>query len=427
MAVGGLVPLWARKRREGWAERFGHTPDLGPPRGSASEAGVPSSGRRVLLHAVSVGEVNALRTLVPLLADRVEVVVSSTTDTGLARARALFAGRAGVVRYPLDASWCVRRFLRSVRPDAVGLVELELWPNFLSACRRLGVPAAVINGRLSERSFRGYRRLRPIVGGMFAGLRTAAVQDETYAHRFRAMGVPEVVVTGSMKWDAAALEPVTEQAHALARAMGIDRTRPLIVAGSTGPGEEELLRSACPAGVQLLCAPRKPERFDGAELALTPCVRRSRSGERPDNAARFLLDSIGELRAAYELADVVVVGRSFGDQFGSDPIEPAALGKAVVMGPRAEDFAVIVAALESAGGLVRTSRERLGDELVRLLRDSSAREELGRRARGCVLHMQGASARHAELLTALARQRRPSTRRTGPGPDSACSLETKRP
>ncbi len=359
----------------------------------------------MLVHAVSVGEVNAVREFVPLLAERAEVVVAASTDTGIARARELFADRHLVVRYPLDASGAVRRFLDAVRPDAVALVELELWPNFVRECVGRGIPIGVVNGRLSDRSFRGYRRIRPFIGASFRALAFACVQDETYAERFRAMGTPpeRVHVTGSMKFDSARVgEP--EGAGALARELGIDRARPLIVAGSTGPGEEALLRSACERAfhgehVHLLCAPRKPERFDEAAAALPGCVRRSQPGARTETPPRwYLLDTIGELRSAYALADLVVVGRSFFDLYGSDPLEPAALGKPVLIGQRVDDFRSVVETLDHAGAIVRTDRARVSADLAALLNDAERRAELGRRALACVEANRGASRRNAGLV-----------------------------
>ncbi|MEZ6234032.1 MAG: glycosyltransferase N-terminal domain-containing protein [Phycisphaerales bacterium] len=431
------APLWARKARSGWGERFGKTARLPDP---------PAGKRRILIHAVSVGEVSALRGLVPRLAQEAEVVLSVTTDTGTARAKALFPGTT-VVRYPLDFSWSVRRFLEAVRPDAVALVELELWPNFVDACRARGVPVCVINGRLSERSFKGYRRLRGALKATFGSLEFAAVQDEAYAARVEAMGVDPLrcLVTGSMKWDSVvaveqgrvrgqasdrgeggsereaadragdAASPDGALAEDIASSLGIDQSRPLIVAGSTGPGEEALLDTACrrafPAGVQLLCAPRKPERFDEAAAALGGCVRRSAvkqsaTGGGPkksssDGHARFLLDTIGELRAAYTLADVVVMGRSFGRLFGSDPIEPASLGKATVIGPRVGDFESVVRALESAGGLVRATPDDLHEVLRRLIDQPGERERLALNALRCIEAQRGATARHAALLLGL--------------------------
>jgi 3-deoxy-D-manno-octulosonic-acid transferase len=391
------APFWARKDRQDWPARFGK----GEP--------LPGGTRpRILLHAVSVGEVSALRTLVPLLVPSAEVVISVGTDTGIARARALFADSCAVVRYPVDFSWCVRRLLDRVRPDAVGLVELELWPNFLRACRRRGIPVAVINGRLSTRSFKGYRRARPLLRPMFRSLALACVQDETYADRFRAMGVPpdRVRVTGTMKWDAASLDVPGEAARALGAEMGIDPTRPLIVGGSTAEDEEVLLhasvRDACAPGTQLLCAPRKPERFDAAAAAIPGCVRRSAREPAPPGTTRYLLDTIGELRLAYALANVVVMGRSFGSLHGSDPIEPAAMGKPVLMGPAFGDFENSVGPLREAGALRVVSATDLPRALAELLADPAAARAMGARGRACVEAHRGASARHAEVLAGLA-------------------------
>lgn len=418
--AAAYAPSLLRKKRGGWAERFGRTPPL------------PAKTKpRVMLHAVSVGEVNALRAIVPLLTPMYDVVISTTTDTGLARARALYEASARVVRYPLDLSWSVRRFLDAVQPDVVALVELELWPNFMSACTARGIPVGVINGRLSARSFKGYRKIRFFMRRVFGALRIAAVQDEYYAERFTHMGAPRerVRVTGSMKWDTIELADakaggVNSKAEALAASLGIDRSRPLIVAGSTGPGEEELLHAATPPGVQLLCAPRKPERFNEAAAALPGCVRRSeRKAAAGDAAApgrsnspsgasamspaaavgadRFLLDTIGELRDAYALADLVVVGRSFFDLFGSDPIEPISLGKPVIIGPSFGDFAQIVAAFVAAGGIRVCPRDALAATFAELLSSKESRDELAARGRLCIERHRGASANHAAIVAEL--------------------------
>lgn len=361
----------------------------------------------MLLHAVSVGEVSALRGVVPLLAGKVDVVVSATTDTGLARARDLFGGTCHVVRYPLDLSWAVERFLARVRPDAVGLVELEVWPNFVDICAARGVPVCIINGRLSERSFRGYRRVRRFVARRLNTLAFAAVQDGGYARRFSDLGMDQarVRVSGSMKWDAALLGDVVAGSDELARDLGIDRTRPLVVAGSTAEDEEALLHAACPPGVQLLCAPRKPEHFDEAARALPGCVRRSyRKDGRPSGdpaSGRFLLDTIGELRRAYALATVVVMGRSFGNLYGSDPIEPIALGKATVIGPRVDDFRAIVADFVEARGIRQVGRDQVGSVLHELIDNPAARAALAAQGRACIQARQGASGRHARMLLDL--------------------------
>ena len=407
-AVGGVVamPFWIPallmrgKLRTDWLARLGLRP-------IPKDERPPASGPRVLLHAVSVGEVNAIRLLVDQLASaplHARVTVSTTTDTGFARARALFGDRHRVVRFPIDFSWAVRRVLQAVSPDLVLLAELELWPNFLRECTARGIPVAVVNGRLSQRSFARSLRARPLLRGMFASLARVSAQDASYADRFVAMGTPRdrVFVGGTMKWDTASPDECVQGTEEFAREMGIDRTRALVVAGSTAQGEEALIARACPEGTQLLCAPRKPEWFDAAAEAMGPCVRRSSgAAAQSANANRFLLDTIGELRKAYSLADLVVIGRSFGNLHGSDMMEPAALGKAVVVGPRIGDFAATAAVLLEADAMVQTTSEKLRETLHALMQDPERRRLLGERARSVLRREQGATARNAAMACEL--------------------------
>lgn len=372
-----------------------------------------ASGRPTLLiHGVSVGEVNAVRQLVAMLRqtpDPPRIVISSTTDTGLAAARKSFAEHHDVVRYPLDFTFAVRRFLDAVRPDVVALVELEIWPNLVGECRRRGIDVCVINGRLSARSFKGYRRIRPLLRSTFASLAQAAVQSRAIADRFVAMGTPadRVQVMDTMKWDTAQLADGVPGDQALADAMGIDRSRPLIVAGSTGPGEEKLLIETCPAEAQLLLVPRKPERFEEVAALDPVMVRRS---QRPDGGAArtpagdrlFLLDTMGELRKAYALADVVIVGRSFLGLYGSDMMEPVALGKPTLIGPHHSDFAHIMEALTDARGILVTDRP--GQAAAELLADPERAAAMAARGREVIRARQGATRRHAQMLLQLLRQ-----------------------
>ena len=407
-AVTATSPVWAwRMKRTGklntdWRGRFGQGDAL--PR---------ARGRRILVHAVSVGEVNAIRTLVDRLSsDRTapEVVVCATTDTGFARAREVFAPRHHVVRYPFDASWMVRAFLDRVRPDLVALCELEVWPNFVDECSARGIPVVVVNGRLSARSFRRYALARAIVAPTFRKLRAALVQQQEYAARFFALGVPagRVFVTGTMKWDTANVAEQVPGAAELAAELGIDRSRPLVVAGSTAPEEHALLRDAVPPGTQLLCAPRKPEWFDAAAGDLPGCARRSRR-EQGSGSGRFLLDTIGELRKAYALADVVVIGRSFGSLHGSDPMEPAALGKPITCGPRMGDFRESFEALRDSGALeVAPDSAALTRVLGALVADPAERARRGAAARATVIAHQGATERTSEALLAMLAEGAPS-------------------
>lgn len=385
------------KWRTDWAGRMGHC--------TARPDGRPT----LLIHGVSVGEINAIR----LLVERIEaaesgqwkLVISSTTDTGIARARSLFEPRHQVVRYPLDFSRAVGRFLDAVKPDLVALVELEVWPNFTEACVRRGIGVCVINGRLSERSFRGYRRIRPLVARMFARLTSVAAQNRAIADRFIALGAAadRVEVLDTMKWDTAEVADEVAGSDALCRAMGIDRARPIIVAGSTGPGEEKLLIEQCPPEAQLLLVPRKPERFDEVAALVPDIVRRSAC---PDGSARpldgrrlFLLDTMGELRKAYALADVVIVGRSLLGLYGSDMMEPIALGKPTIIGPHYGDFAHIMEALIAGEGIIVTDKP--GVVAASLLADIHAARALAQRGRDVILSHQGSTDRHVKLLIRL--------------------------
>jgi len=393
----------------------------------------------VLIHAVSLGELNAARALIRRLGELrpdVRIIVSTTTDTGFARASELFGGGGdnapAIVRYPLDFSKPISRLLDRMRPSLVVLVELELWPNFMLHCQRRRIPVMVVNGRLTERSFRRYRLLGPLARRMFGRLHAACVQDQTCAARFAALGVPpeRLRVTGTMKFDTAAVERRVDGDADLAdqvglrpaAILGLEHGEPLWVCGSTGPGEETLvlqqyrrLLVAHPR-LRLAIVPRKPERFDEVESAIRAqgfeVVRRSKprftAAPAGSAAAPVILgDTMGELRKFYSLADVIFVGRSLVDlgqqQHGSDMIEAAALGKPVVVGPWTGNFADAMAAFRAADAIVEvSSADDLGTQVSRLLSDHALAEELGRRAVQVVTRCKGATERHLnEILTAL--------------------------
>ena len=444
-------PLWlwwlfgTGQQRTDWRARFGFGAQLPPVRTKplihTSADNTPQSSHtnvqrgRILVHAVSMGEVNAARYLVERLSKHCEVVLSATTDTGFARALAVAPAGVSVVRYPLDINMAVERFLNRVQPDLVALVELEAWPNFIRACSSRNIPIAVVNGRISDRGFKRYKLARWFLKPLFKRFLFVSAQTQLYADRFVFMGVPteRVHVGGTMKWDSApvapalsvntatgapsaidqathaaqqrALEDAQQLANDLARELGIDRARPLVVAGSTAEGEEALLHACVPEGVQLLCAPRKPARFNDAAIDLPGCVRRTHrpigSGDGQRGSDRFLLDTMGELKKAYALATVVVVGRSFGDLHGSDMMEPVALGKATIIGPRYGDFADTAQKLLDAGGLLCVTREALPRVLQELIADAAARERMIDAAMGVIRREQGATTSNEMLLREL--------------------------
>ncbi len=411
------------KNRHGWGERFGFAPSFEPGR------------RRIWIHAVSLGEINATPRLAEALRERLpetEIVVSTTTDTGFARAVQLY-GTDRVLRFPLDFSPAVARVLDRVRPTMIVLIELEVWYNLVRMATRRGIPVVVVNGRLTRRSARRLRRLGRAARSMFGDLAWVGAQDEEIASRFRELGVPSerVNVTSSLKWDSAAVADCVEGAEPLARALGIDRSRPLWVCGSTGPGEEVLILDAYErllrdwrtlaqgvqsgseegtdaAGPSLVIVPRKPERFDEVarliEHAGFACVRRSQHDDAspidvcPERAV-WLGDTMGELRKFYSLADVVFVGRTLVPLGGSDPMEVAAMGKPTVVGPHTDNFELPVRALMDADAARRVeSAEDLPPVIGAILTERALSEGLGSRAREVVIRNQGATARTVDRI-----------------------------
>lgn len=435
--VWGYALIKTGKWRTDWAGRFGKVDSTfvkqaqraserahehEPSEKSLSKKN--AGKKRILIHAVSVGEANAIRHLVSVFEAQVpdvELVISATTNTGYARAVSLYGERAnvvGVVRYPFDFSCAVERFLDGVEPDLAVLVELELWPNFAEACERRDIPLAVVNGRLSERSFKRYKLARPFVASTFARVAAAGVQTQAYADRFIAMGTEKecVHVLDTMKWDTAVVAQTVEGSDELAASLGLNRSRPIVVAGSTGPGEEavivEAVRSCGVAGVQLVLAPRKPERFDAVAKLFDGCTRRSEHADEkrtehqtPDRRANhdvFLLDTMGELRKAYALADLCLVGRSWmGDLYGSDMMEPIALGRPTLIGPYFGDFTDTVEALRQGDGIEIVEREDLAEAIARLLNDPAAASRLAAAGRDVILKRRGATKRHVDMLLDL--------------------------
>ncbi len=412
--LAGLVaisPVWLYRMirhgryRQDIAQRFGGAPVL---------YGLQPT---IWVHGVSLGEVNAARTLVEELHRQLpdyRVVVSTTTETGMAAARKLFAPAHQVFRWPLDFSFAVGRTLDRIRPALVVLLEGEVWPNFLSACNRRGVPAVVVNGRMSaDKGYPRYRMLGPLARRLFNRLSALGVQDESYAERFRSLGVApgKIHVTGMLKFDTAPASGQVAGAEALGAALGLSGSDRLIVAGGTGPGEEDILldvfsrlRTRHPAA-RLAVVPRKPERFDEVARRIRDAgcalVRRT---DRPDGAAGdvprdavLLGDTMGELRKFYALASCVFVGRSLVPMGGSDMIEAAALGKPTCFGPHTFNFPQADELAASGCRRVADARE-LEQALDAWLTDPAAADQAGRDAQQYVRTRQGATRRNVEMI-----------------------------
>lgn len=362
------------------------------------------------LHAVSVGEVLALKPLLAPLRERLpglRLFVSTTTETGQEVARRSLAAVDGVLYAPFDWARPVRAALDRLRPRLLVIVETELWPNLIHEAHRRGVRVALVNGRLSDRSFPRYRRARALLRPVLSELDLLLMQSEAYAERARQIGAPadRVRVSGTMKYD---VDP-PRTPESLARLVAPDG--PLWVAGSTMAGEEEMVlrayaeaRSRVP-GLRLLLAPRHPERAGQvAALLEAASLRFSRRSalEGPWSGDVLLLDTLGELAALYPLASVVFVGGSLVPTGGHNVLEPAVAGKAVVVGPYMENFRDVAEAFLREDALVQVpSAEALGPVVGELLQDDSRREGLAARARALVERNRGAVRRTVDALAGL--------------------------
>lgn len=368
---------------------------------------------RILIHGVSVGETKCAEVLVRAL-ERAhpghEIVISTTTASGFAMAKKLHP-RLAVVRFPFDISFVVRRFLARVDPASIILVELEVWPNFLRAANRRGVPIAVVNGRVTERSRARYARLAALAP-QFDRVSLICAQDPDHARRFEALGVQpaRVEVTGNLKYDALRTEPVVCPPELLAL-LGARAGQPVLVAGSTHAPEERIVaRAWCDHAptARLVIVPRHveraPEIVRELELLGPPAtggqlLSRLRAGEAPDPSRPAVADTIGELEAIYALADVVFVGGSLMSRGGQNVLEPAAQGKPVIHGPQMQNFAREAALLDGArASLCVADGEALGRAIATLLAHPDERARRGAAGQKAVLALKGATARTLAAL-----------------------------
>ena len=407
MTPWAVYRMVAQKRyRQGWGERLG-----GAPRREGSK-------QCIWIHAVSMGEINAIATLVADVErelGEVEIVISSTTDTGMNRARQLYGGKHVVFYFPWDFSWAVSRALGRVKPDLCIMMEGEVWPNFTTMAQRRSIPVMVANGRVGGgKGWPRYKRFAKLVRPMFRRLALVLAQDETHAERFRYLGVPadRVRVAGTLKYDTAEVTDKVAGSDELGEQLGLEAGELVWVAGQTGPGEEQIVlgcfeqlrQVAGLEGLRLVIVPRKPERFDevarliegrGHELVRYSGIKDGTSRVADDRAEAVILgDTMGDLRKFYSWARVAFVGRSLVAMGGSDVLEVAGLGKAVVVGPHTENFAEAVRLLAGAGGIeVVADEHELLTVVRRLLLDRTAATTMGNWARQVVVENRGATGR----------------------------------
>ncbi len=398
--------------RTGWAQRFGRIKRFNPEK------------KCLWLHAVSVGEVNAARTVIDQLEKRFpdyEIVISTTTDTGHDRAIALFAPDHKVFYFPLDFSPVMRRAFDNIKPTACLLVELEVWPNFIDIARESNIPVIVINGRISEKSFLRYEKIKPVAKKIFSKLSLTLAQTRDYAHRFEQIGCqPEkIIITGSLKYDTAEITDNVAGSDELAQKLDINKTR-LIVAGATGNDEEEiilttyrrLIQDNSFADIKLAIVPRKPERFDhvaqlieqqGFSLIRYSDLKDSDTKAPPaDNKTIILGDTMGDLRKFYSLATIIFVGRSLVPMGGSDMIEAAALGKCTIFGPHAFNFKQTVDDLLDEGGAIMVNdADGLWETLRTCLLDPDYAQKIAAAGRETIKQNQGATTRSIDHIQKL--------------------------
>lgn len=377
------------------------------------------------MHAVSVGEVNLCTQLIRALEPRLpnlKIVVSTTTTTGMAELGRRLPTHVSRIYYPIDRKRYVARALGAINPRAIVLVEAEIWPNFLWRARSLGIPVFLVNARLSARSFRRYKLCGFLFRPLFRGFAGVGAQNEADAARLRKLGCrPEVVhMAGSLKYDAAQLqERRSLDVRALLQQLGVPENRLVLVAGSTHAGEEALLaeqffrlRQRFP-NLFLVLVPRHFERGRevGRELAARGVrfVYRSeitnRVMRKPGEVDCLLVNTTGELRYFYAHADVIFVGKSLTAEGGQNPIEPGALGKAMVFGPNMQNFAEISQSLLARGGALQVRNAvELEAALGRLLAEAPLREELGRNALQVVRENLGAIDRTVSMIVDHLRQ-----------------------
>ena len=404
-----LIRAWSRGTgMRGLAQRLGTLPPVFHQ---------PAPGA-IWIHAVSVGEAQAVAPLLPLLRRRFpqrRIFVSTTTETGQALAAQKLAAD-GTFYFPLDFAFACRRALRAIQPALVVIVETEFWPRFLREARRAGAAVVVVNGRISDRSFGRYHFWRRSMRSILAHVDLFLMQTEEDARRIVAIGgeSAHVSVCGNLKYDVP-LPDISPLAAWLENSLARAPRRPVLVAGSVVASEESAVLEAF-ASVRaehpralLVVAPRRPERFDpAAQLAIDSGYRVLRRNQLDfstpldDSADVFILDSIGELAGLYRLADLAFVGGSLVSSGGHNILEPAAAGVPVLFGPSMENFAEIARLVLDAGaGLQINNAQHLGRACLDLLRDPARRSAMARASSDLMGRNRGAASRALDRIAAL--------------------------
>lgn len=397
-----------KRYRTGWAQRFGQISRRSP------------SKKCIWIHAVSVGEVNAAKTIIAELQKRFadfEIVISTTTDTGFGRATSLFDKNHQVFFFPFDFSFVMNRAFNNIQPSVCLLMELEVWPNFVDTAQKLNIPVIIVNGRISERSFSRYNLIKPVVRKIFRKVSLILAQTDEYARRFKEIGADNdsVIVTGSLKYDTAQIADKVEGTDALADQLSIGNER-LWIAGATGPGEEKIILDVFSQlrnqegfkDLRLVIVPRKPERFDEVAKLIAEArfdfirystIKNSELKTQNSKLPVILGDTMGDLRKFYCLAEVIFVGRSLVPMGGSDMMEAAALGKCTIFGPYAFNFQQTVdALLESSGAILAQDDKELLAVIQKCLSEPDYARKIAQNGREVIKKNQGATQKSIEQI-----------------------------
>lgn len=411
------------KYKKGLRQRLGFTPPLYTGAGFIPQV---KNKDIIWVHAVSVGEVIAASPIIDAIRKKFpkySFLISTVTDTGQDMARKAISNPKEIIYFPLDFKWIVSKVLKSIKPKLLIMVETELWPNFIRETKKREIPLAVVNGRISPGSFKGYRVIKPFLKGVLFNIDLFCMQSELDEERIISVGAPEekVHTTGNVKFDG--LKTKVSDREKLTKELKISSKDLILVAGSTHPKEEDIIldiyqkaKEEFPS-LRLLLAPRHPERIKEVESLCKNrnlfYIRRSQlsnisaklTADRQDQESRIkiiLLDTIGELAKIYSLATVVFVGGSLVPIGGHNILEPAALGKAPLFGPCMHNFIESARLLlEGKGGIQVKDKEELLERILNLLKNAKERKELGINAQRIVKEHQGASEKTVELIGKL--------------------------
>lgn len=421
--AAALYMLWRRfglkKSAASWRGQWGRVqPEVSDALKNASP--------RFWLHAVSVGEVMAARPVARALKEQFPgcgIVVSTTTDTGQTAAQQSVArGEFGAAFYfPLDFAWTVQRVFKTVQPDAILLLETELWPNFLHLAKRRGIKVFQVNGRVSDNLLRQATRWRNVWRWMTGNITAIFVRSDFDARRFQQLGLEpsKILLTGDVKLDGISLEAAADVAaerRRIRRMLGVDEESLFWIGGSTHDGEEEILlqvqqalATQFPTPLRLMLAPRHPERVEGILQLVRQkgftALRRSQIDQSPNtdlSQAVIVLDTVGELAEFYAAADVAFVGGSLILRGGHNVLEPVLLGVPVLFGPHMNNFRTAMEMVQQAGvGQLVHSEAELKEALRSWLSDSGKRGQVTQNAKKLLEEHQGAAARVARGIAQM--------------------------